>query len=229
MSIRIVFNTLSRWLFTQRKNTAGECHKGKNAHRASGEKISGYWFCARVQLRTPFAILDKHGTFHPGPPTHLPWHGTVNEGIWLPVYLSTQSQPLPYLESDIGLIPHDGGDYLRFVKSFRQIVEAKISADMKIVQLNLLLQRNVTYQDFAKKFGPDFVTTWFVNDLLVIPGINPQKALRLFSAGYRTVEELTTARDSSLRDILQIDEATMTKIRTFVDEYAKREQGKTAA
>jgi ERCC4-type nuclease len=133
-----------------------------------------------------------------------------------------------YVDSDIGPIPSDGGDYLRFVKAFRRIVEAKTSVDLTITQLNALLQENRAYDIFAKLHAPDLATMWFMNALLAVPGVDPKSAQRLFAAGYRTIEELRVAHDTVLQDLLQIDSTALEKIRSFVKSDSQLGEGKAA-
>lgn len=189
-------------------------------HVGKVEAIDGYWFCARIQLRTPLVVLEQHGAFHPGPPTQLPEYGSAKEGMWLPLSQAAKLHLPLYVDSDIGPIPRDGGDYLRFLKAFRQIVEAKTSVDVTIARLKTLLQQNETYQGFARKHAPDLIMMWFLNELLVIPGLAPRSARRLFDAGYRTIEELREADDAVLQDILQ-DEVALSKIRRFLADRSQ--------
>jgi hypothetical protein len=225
MGVRTFLTALSKQQAEQRQRGDDEGPLGDVvAHCFVAEKIVGYWFCARVQLETPLAVLEQHGTFHPGPPLQLPEYGSAKEGMWLPLSQATKLQLPPYVDSDIGPIPSDGGDYLRFVKAFRRIIEAKTSVDVTIAQLNALLQHNATYQVFAKKHAPDFVMMWFMNELLVVPGLDPKSARQLFTAGYRTIEELRAAPDSVLQGILQ-EEATVKKIRRFMEERSRLQEG----
>jgi hypothetical protein len=219
------------------------------------EEVETYWFCANVQLRTPLAVLEKHGTFHPGPPTQLPRYGAAKDGKWIPIHrsrvadarsaqdsLSNETRPPtgksgadygarlpPYIDSDIGPIPGNGGEYLHFVKIFRQIIEGNDATDVIIVKLKALLQHGNAYRAFARKHAPDFVTMWFLNALLIIPGLDPNTAQQLFAAGYRTIDEIRVANDLVLRERTQIDDAMLEKIRRFVGSVAPLEQREVAA
>lgn len=46
--------------------------------------IKHYQFIATLQLRTPLAILERHGETHPGPPDALPRIASQQDGIWIP-------------------------------------------------------------------------------------------------------------------------------------------------
>jgi predicted RecB family nuclease len=70
---------------------------------------------------------------------------------------------------------------------------------------------------------------WFLNALLIIPGLDPNTAQRLFAAGYRTIDELRVANDLVLRERTQIDDAMLEKIRRFVGSVAPLEQREVAA
>lgn len=120
------------------------------------------------------------------------------------------------MASDIGPIPQDGGDYLHFLKDFRRIVESEDSLDKKVAKLNGLFQSNATYTAFAKKHGPDLATAWFAQAFCEIPGISQKIADVLFSAGYRTLEELKTVDDLTLQKLPGIGPGTVKKIRKVV-------------
>jgi Helix-hairpin-helix domain len=117
------------------------------------------------------------------------------------------------MASDIGPIPQDGGDYLHFLKDFRRIVESGDSLDKKVAKLNGLFQSNATYTAFAKKHGPDLATAWFAQALGEILGISQKRANVLFSASYRTLEELKTVDDLTLQKLPGIGPGTVKKIR----------------
>lgn len=189
-------------------------------------EVHNYWFCARIQLRTPLAVLEKHETIHRGPPASLPRYGEATEGLWVPIYQSSK-RPFPLIvDSDIGPIPKNGGDYLPFVKAFRQIIEAQDPVDLTISKLQMLCQQNAAYRAFAAKHAPDFVTAWFTGALLGVPGVTPKIAQQLFAAGYRTVEELQNADAYTLQQMLQVDETTIKKMRSVVGGSPSRlEQG----
>jgi hypothetical protein len=140
----------------------------------------------------------------------------------------TQTSPAS-IDSDIGPIPRDGGDYLHFVKDFRRIIEASDSVDSKIAKLNALFHSSTTYQAFAKKHGTDLATTWFMNALYTIPGVRPKTAQVLFAAGYRTLEELKAADDLVLQELPRLNPDTVKRIRSFVGSPAKGQQGKAIA
>jgi hypothetical protein len=134
-----------------------------------------------------------------------------------------------FIDSDIGLIPNNGGEYLHFVKAFRRIIEGRDVPESIIVKLNALLQYNNTYRAFAKKHAPDFVMMWFLNALLVIPGLDPNTAQRLFAAGYHTIDELRGADTLVLRNSAHIHDEMIEKIRRFFEGPAPPEQEETTA
>lgn len=236
-------------------NNKSITRNGSYAHICLLEEVETYWFCANVQLRTPLAVLEKHGTFHPGPPTQLPHYGAAKDGKWIPVYKSRlvdtrgvqdsrSHEPHPptaksntdygtrlppFIDSDIGPIPSDGGEYIHFVESFRRIIEEDDLIDVTIAKLKALLQHSNAYQVFAKKHAPDLVTMWFLNTLLAIPGLDPHTAQRLFAAGYRTIDELRVANDLVLRERTHIDDVMLAKIRRSVGNPAPLQQKEAAA
>jgi hypothetical protein len=128
--------------------------------------IKHYRFAATHQLRTPLAILNRHGETHPGPLQAVPKIASEQDGIWLPVLkswaelagpnvapevlkrLQAVSTPPEMMASDVGPIPSDGGKYLPFLKAFRSIVESSATSDEKRSGL-CLLASNSEFREYA--------------------------------------------------------------------------------
>ncbi|PWB21346.1 hypothetical protein [Comamonas sp. JNW] len=98
---------------------------------ANQDIVAGWRFSATLQLRTPLQFLLLHGVFHPlakgEPPEHPIMHGIwVTEtktnaelGIGLPDLVLTNQT----CASEIGQVPSDGGDFLKFLIAIRNIKE----------------------------------------------------------------------------------------------------------
>lgn len=111
-----------------------------------GDVLEGYRFSATMQTRTPLRILIQHGRLEKKPLHKLPkiirneW-----EGIWIPHTRSWKDMGIDMKEwttegsmaSQIGQIPSNGGDYLRFLIFARNIKEAKASSEEKRNMINL--------------------------------------------------------------------------------------------
>lgn len=91
--------------------------------------IDSYIFSATMQMRTPTSVLCQHGRIERVSIHKLPriikqdW-----QGIWLP-HLKPASDLGPWardfkgtMASDVGYVPEDGGDFLRFLLLAQQIV-----------------------------------------------------------------------------------------------------------
>lgn len=87
------------------------------------DAIIGYEFCATMQCRNTLRILQQHGRLEALTPECLPkifeeqW-----QGIWVPVTrLRKAFSKGATMASEIGQIPRDGGDYLRFLLTVKTI------------------------------------------------------------------------------------------------------------
>lgn len=93
--------------------------------------MNGYQFSATMQIGTPLKYLEMHGQINSGPAKNLP-QVPQEHGIWLPKLKSwaelgisgLKEPPEGTMASDIGQIPTNGGEYLNFLKAFREIVES---------------------------------------------------------------------------------------------------------
>jgi len=91
------------------------------------ELIQHFKFCATMQLRTPLRILQHHNDTHwdrTQPPPKIiekSW-----QGIWVPcTRLSGLFEYEATMASEIGQIPLNGGDFLRFLLTIREAVESR--------------------------------------------------------------------------------------------------------
>ena len=132
----------------------------KNIGIPVGNIAKGWKFGATIQLRTPLRVLARHGEIHDGlsdPPAiaREQW-----EGYWLPLLKSFKELgiDLPDMKlahtqaSDIGPIPLDGGEYLKFLIKIRTIVEADSSVEVRRSLLREEL-RKPEWNEFCTKLG----------------------------------------------------------------------------
>lgn len=99
---------------------------------ANDDIVEGWRFSATLQLRTPLHYLKLHGVLYPvdmgAPPEHPVMHGTwviatkpnAELGIELPDLILTNQT----CASEIGQVPRDGGDFLKFLIAVRSIAES---------------------------------------------------------------------------------------------------------
>lgn len=106
--------------------------------------LDGYRFSATMQMRTPTSVLCQHGRIEKVPAHKLPrivkqdW-----QGIWLP-HLKPAEELGSWardvkgaMASDVGYVPQDGGDFLRFLLLAHQIVEDGLDRDDALRWMNV--------------------------------------------------------------------------------------------
>lgn len=152
-----------------------------NDLESNDDVLGDYQFTATLRLRTPYHVLIHHHECHPGPRKALPTYGTRAEGIWLrqtksyadliteaggdPAMAARMRRaerkiPQSQVASEIGPVPADGGDFLKFLLAFRRIIEATCSDHDKSQLLAQLLTEKPTYRTYAEKYHQDFAWNW---------------------------------------------------------------------
>ncbi len=133
----------------------------------NGDVLRGYRFTATMQVRTPLKILTQHGRIECKVAHKLPKITKEDwQGIWVPeakkwkdIGIDMPEMPEGTMASQIGQIPRDGGDYLRFLIYVNNIKESKASREEKYQYIQL--GRHMYGQDgmpFAEHIGQ--VTFW---------------------------------------------------------------------
>jgi hypothetical protein len=183
--------------------------------------ISGWRFCATMQLRTPLRVLSRHGEVHAGlssePPViaHEQW-----EGIWLHQLRSYRELGLDVDEaafpmaSDIGQVPGNGGDYLPFLVAVRTAAESDGSIEQRREAVSTVL-RDPAYRKFVRAHGGQGATLdqLFPPFVVSVPRMAEKTAQALISAGYRTPAKLIAASDKELRAVEGVGPATVKALR----------------
>lgn len=103
---------------------------------ATGRAIYGFRFIATMQMRTPLHVLEQHQRIERCNEGHPPkLIRGQSEGIWGPETASYRSlgldidePPMGEMASEIGPVPADGGDLLRFLILVKRI--ASCSTDL---------------------------------------------------------------------------------------------------
>lgn len=185
--------------------------------------VAGYRFSATIQLRTPLRVISRHGEYCPAgtaPPEIA--KGPV-EGVWVRVAKTWREMGIDLdgssnLEgshaSDIGQIPTDGGDYLKFLIAVRKVVEATTPPEVRLAALKEELRRP-EWADFCRKLGgkQDIFDNFFPPFLESIKGLPAGAVEALWSAGMTTPTKLAAVSDQTLLAIKGIGPAKLKAIR----------------
>lgn len=106
--------------------------------------LDGYRFSATMQMRTPTSVLCQHGRIEKSPAHKLPRIVKLDwQGVWLPhlkpaAELGTWARDVNgSMASDVGYVPQDGGDFLRFLLLAHQIVEDGLDRDDALRWMNV--------------------------------------------------------------------------------------------
>ena len=186
------------------------------------ELICGLRFCATMQLRTPLRVLLRHGELFSDLPNEPPQIARAMwEGIWIAQARSFRDlgihldEPLHgQIASEIGPIPIDGGDYLKFLIAVRGILESANSIDDRLASLVDEVSRPQwsmfkharfhSAYDIADYFFPLFVDT--------IPRLTRRAAEGLRRMGLDTPDALDGATDEQLLAASGIGPRTLVEI-----------------
>lgn len=195
----------------------------KNIDFPASTLISGYKFGATMQLRTPLRVLLRHGENHIGlidPPAIATeeW-----EGGWSPLLKSNKELDIDFPEvvmtnasmaSDIGPIPSDGGEYLKFLMNVRVIVEAETSIEVRRTALREELRKQ-EWQDFCIKLGgnQNISNQLFPPFIQTIKGLPSDAIAAMWEAGLYSPTQLDSATDAALKAFKGIGPAKLSLIR----------------
>jgi len=186
-----------------------DVHRGFEV-QANSDIISGYQFCATIQMRTPLRVLRRHGEVHNGIGSEPPEIATeMWEGIWIPVTRSLRElgfdidDPITgTVASDVGPIPFDGGDYLKFLFAVREAAEGNGTVQDR---------RDATAKSLRKPAGIKFVRALGGADAILarlfpsfastVPRMPGKVATALIEAGFGSPSAINAASDSQLRTI----------------------------
>lgn len=154
------------YLAQQQKN------KLKPGDAEYSEILDGYRFSATMQMRTPTSVLCQHGRIEKLPAHKLPrivkqeW-----QGVWLP-HLKPAAELGAWarevngaMASDVGYVPQDGGDFLRFMLLAHQIVDDGLGRDEAIEWMKIC--RDMVGSDgesigkFIERYGNTPELAWF--------------------------------------------------------------------
>lgn len=198
-----------------------DIHRGVDV-RANSDIISGYRFCATMQLRTPLRVLSRHGELHHGLDREPPQIAReMWEGIWIPELRSWQELgiamkelPLSTMASDIGPVPADGGQYLPFLMTVRVVAESEGSIENRRAVVAEVLTDPAWRKCVRALNGRDAILDQlFPPFLTTIPRTPEKTAIALMKVGFESPASLAGAKDSQLLAVDGVGVATIAAIR----------------
>jgi hypothetical protein len=194
----------------------------KNIGMTDESLLKGWEFGATLQLRTPLRVLFRDGEKYEGlaePPViaQQQWEGDWGRGI---KSFKDLGIDLPEFDmkitrsSDVGQIPLDGGEYLKFLIKVRTIVEADSSVEDRRILLRQEL-RQPEWRDFCARLGGNQNVTeqFFPPFIQTIKGLPKDAIAAMWEAGITTPEQLENSTDANLRAIKGIGPAKLAMIR----------------
>jgi hypothetical protein len=194
------------------------------AWKDNQDVISGLEFIATLQLRTPLRVLLRHGEIHTNINTAPPqiikelW-----EGIWTAKTKTYRELGVDIDEvtgltcaSDIGQIPRDGGEYLKFLIAIRKIVELDEPIENRIDKLREMqmvddwkayIEKHGGIEKIIRYFFPKFIDT--------IPSLNQSTEDELCKLDLDTPNRIAAAPDQTLLNVKGIGQAKLKTIRDY--------------
>jgi hypothetical protein len=189
--------------------------------------ISGLQFCATMQLSTPLRVLLRHGELFSDLPNEPPQISRAMwEGIWTAHGPSFRElgieldEPPSLIASSIGLIPGDGGDYLKFLIAVREIVESANSIGDRMAALvhEVIRPQLLKFQHVRFHSAYDIADYFFPAFLSEIPRLARKAAQELRKLGLDTAEALDAATDAQLLSVPGIGPRALLEIRKKCSE-----------
>lgn len=198
-----------------------DVHQGFKA-AANADLITGYRFCATMQLRTPLRVLRRHNEEHEGVSSAPPQIAQeMWEGVWLPRLRTFRELGIDVDEisstmaSDIGPIPQDGGDYLKFLIAARTAAEAAGPAGARRSTLASIIAMPEWRETLNKRGGASAVLDYLFPPFIeTVPRLPRRAAAALADAGYDTPAAINVASDQELRAVQGIGPKILKTLRT---------------
>jgi hypothetical protein len=173
--------------------------------------IKGWRLSVTMNLETPLEWLERHDE-RANKPSEVP----AQFAIWTPALRSfrelgfdVDEVPEGTMASAIGQIPVQGGDFLDFLKMYREMVEADVSDDIRLSALSTLDEK---YPDITNKLGGNLVELFCVKELQNKLFCGHAVASKLFHDGLRTPSQVQKASLERLCSIKGIGKAKAEKL-----------------
>ena len=220
------------WRFASKKAIAAPATNDAEefkVHRTypNSDIISGLKFCATMQLRTPLRVLLRHGELFSDLPNEPPqiaramWEGkwTAHGPSFRELGIELDDPP-SLMTSSIGLIPGDGGDYLKFLIAAREIVESANSIGDRVAALvdEVIRPQWLKFQHVRFHSAYDIADYFFPAFLFEIPRLAPKAAQELRKLGLDTAEAPDAATDAQLLSVPGIGPRALLEIRKKCNE-----------
>lgn len=188
--------------------------------------IQGYRFSVTMSLRTPAYILKMHGRAVPKDDPLLSLPIRQDQGVWLaeapPIFIGGKEIKFQgsAMASEIGPIPTDGGEYLRFLLCIRAIAEGEKSIDAKLLLLRKEMSSKRWQNIINKMSDPEsMIERLFPYFLDTIPKIPHRCVVALNDHGLSTPKKILEAGDKSLLGIKGIGPARLLIIKEYCERY----------
>lgn len=185
--------------------------------------LAGYRFCATLDPRTPLRILERHGTVSATLPAK---HDRTDpaDGVWTPKVKSWKELGLNIKEfapsvmaSAVGLIPEDGGEFLKMLIAFRQEAESVGTPVERAERAYHVVQSREEWREFAVTLGwsgPESLDDYVgFPETLGVPALSVKLAKSLYAAGFVSKRMVQKATDESLLSIRGIGPKKLSEIR----------------
>ena len=195
--------------------------------------VNGMKFCATMQLRTPLRVLLRHGEIHTDINSKPPqiaiemWEGIwlLKTATWAELGIDLPERGWGTMASDIGQIPQDGGEYIKFLIAVRKIVESHDLVDSRIRRLREMpltkdwetyVNKHGRPSHISKSTGMDWIIAYFFPHFInTIPKINAETIAELSRLELDTPNRIALAPDESLLGIKGIGHSKLKVIRDY--------------
>jgi hypothetical protein len=192
--------------------------------------IQGARFCATLQLRTPLRVLTRHGESWTREEARPPIARESWEGFWAAETVTWRELGIDLPEmsssqaSEIGPVPSDGGEFLKFLVAVRTIVEADGPLEFRRLRLRDLL-RDSRWQEFVKRLeGTEAIVRQFFPPFIeTIKGLSREAVAELWERGLTTPALLSEAPDRDILSVRGIGPAKLRGIREACAAAASRD------
>lgn len=205
-----------------------DVHRGFDV-RANTDIIIGYQFCATIQLRTPLRLLRRHGEVHKGIGSEPPEIAQeMWEGIWIPIGRTFRElgldvdEPEFTIASDIGPIPQDGGDYLKFLLAVRTAAEGEGGIEERRTAVARVLRNPAWRKAVQALDGSDAILDRLFPPFVSTVSRMPAKtATALIEGGYISPASINAASNMQLRAISGVGPGLIAALRSAASDASE--------
>ncbi len=179
------------------------CNK-RTSKSNNNDIISGYKFCANLDLKTPLEYLEMHSQFKKCSNDQLP-KIPDKFGYWAMQLKSWKELGISGIK-DIPSHSESDGVYLEFLKKFRSIAESDISLEEKYTAIEVLKKEKRSYITYLNKHGRDEIHSAVTFAPLSI-NFNPLKVVPWVVENYGYISEFEIGDlEAELLSLLKYEE-----------------------